>query len=48
ATDAMYDIVKARYETFGTAGNASKMGKVISLEDMVARYDSGELAQQIK
>ena len=39
---AMRDIVVARYEAFGTAGNASKI-RVISLEDMFARYASGEL-----
>jgi fructose-bisphosphate aldolase class II len=39
---AMKDIVKARYEAFGTAGNASKID-VISLEDMFSRYTSGEL-----
>ena len=39
---AMKDIVKARYEAFGTAGNASKI-KVINLEDMFARYASGSL-----
>ncbi len=47
ATKAMSDICIARYEAFGTAGNASKI-KPISLDSMVARYDSGELAQQIK
>lgn len=39
---AMKDIVKARYEAFGTAGNASKI-KVISLEDMATRYEQGQL-----
>ena len=39
---AMKDIVVARYEAFGTAGNASKI-KVISLDDMFARYAAGEL-----
>ena len=39
---AMKDIVIARYEAFGTAGNASKI-KVISLDDMFARYLAGEL-----
>lgn len=39
---AMKDIVVARYEAFGTAGNASKI-KVISLDDMFARYSAGEL-----
>ena len=39
---AMKDIVKARYEAFGTAGNASRI-RPISLDDMFARYASGEL-----
>jgi fructose-bisphosphate aldolase class II len=39
---AMKDIVVARYEAFGTAGNASRI-KVISLDDMFARYSAGEL-----
>jgi len=34
---AMKDIVKARYEDFGTAGNASKI-KPISLEAMAGHY----------
>ncbi len=37
ATTAMYEIVKARYESFGTSGNASKI-KPISLEKMVSFY----------
>ncbi len=39
---AMMDIVVARYEAFGTEGNASKID-VVSLEDMFSRYASGEL-----
>lgn len=35
---AMRDIVKARLEAFGTAGNADKIGKVYSLEEMSERY----------
>ncbi len=46
ATQAMKEICKARYEAFGTAGNASKI-KPISLEDMVKRYDSGELDPKV-
>lgn len=42
ARTAMKDICIARYEAFGTAGQASKI-RGISLDDMVARYDSGEL-----
>ena len=46
ATDAMKDICKDRYEAFGSAGNASKI-KVISLEDMTSRYESGELDPRV-
>jgi fructose-bisphosphate aldolase class II len=35
---AMRDIVKARLEAFGTAGNADKIGKIYSLEEMSSRY----------
>lgn len=47
STKAMYDICKARYEAFGTAGNASKI-KPISLEDMFKKYESGVLAATVK
>ncbi len=46
ATNAMSDICKSRYEAFGTAGNASKI-KPISLDTMVARYESGELTPKV-
>ena len=46
STEAMKEICKARYEAFGCAGNADKI-KVISLEDMVKRYASGELDQKV-
>ncbi|WPL18946.1 Fructose-bisphosphate aldolase class 2 [Thiorhodovibrio winogradskyi] len=46
ATKAMHDICKARYEAFGTAGNASKI-RALSLEDMTARYTKGELDPKI-
>jgi fructose-bisphosphate aldolase class II len=46
ATQAMKDICLARYEAFGTAGNASKI-KAISLEAMYKRYESGELNPKI-
>ncbi|MCQ9617143.1 fructose-bisphosphate aldolase class II [Paenalcaligenes niemegkensis] len=40
-------ICKARYEQFGTAGNASKI-KPIALDDMARRYAAGELAQRVQ
>ncbi|MEZ5502101.1 MAG: hypothetical protein R3E50_05385 [Halioglobus sp.] len=43
----MKDICVARYEAFGTAGNASKI-KVKSLADMQAAYDSGALTPAVK
>ena len=46
STAAMKDICKARYEAFGCAGHASKI-KPISLDDMVARYSSGELDPKV-
>ncbi|ARU55795.1 fructose-bisphosphate aldolase [Oleiphilus messinensis] len=42
ATKAMTEICIARYESFGTAGNASKI-KVVSLESMFERYLDGSL-----
>jgi fructose-bisphosphate aldolase class II len=44
---AMKDICVARYEAFGTAGNASKLN-AMSLDDMYLRYESGELTATIK
>ena len=46
ATSAMREICHMRFEAFGTAGNASKI-KPINLEDMVERYNSGELDPKI-
>ncbi len=46
ATTGMTEICKARYEAFGTAGNASKI-KAQSLEIMFDRYASGELDPKI-
>lgn len=45
--DAMREICIARYEAFGTAGNASKI-KPISLDDMFVRYESGDLDPRVK
>ena len=42
----MTEICKARFESFGTAGNASKI-KPISLEGMYQRYAKGELAAKV-
>lgn len=47
STEAMYEICKARYEAFNTAGNASKI-KPISLDDMFTKYQAGELNALIK
>lgn len=47
AKEAAKQICKARYEQFGTAGNASKITP-ISLEKMAERYRSGELAQRVQ
>jgi fructose-bisphosphate aldolase class II len=46
ATKAMKDICKARYEAFGTAGNASKIS-TLSLDAMTARYLTGELDPKV-
>ncbi|GHC38445.1 class II fructose-bisphosphate aldolase [Aidingimonas halophila] len=43
---AMRELCIARYEAFGTAGNASKI-KPINLENMYQRYDSGELDPRV-
>ncbi|MGO2562983.1 MAG: class II fructose-bisphosphate aldolase, partial [Pseudoalteromonas nigrifaciens] len=47
ATQAMTDICISRYESFGTAGQASKI-KPISLDEMHLKYLSGELDPRIK
>jgi fructose-bisphosphate aldolase class II len=46
ATKGMKDICVARYEAFGTAGNASKM-RALSLDAMTDRYLSGELDPKV-
>jgi fructose-bisphosphate aldolase class II len=43
----MKAICKARYEAFGSAGQAAKI-KPISLDAMAARYAKGELNAIIK
>jgi len=40
ATKAMQDICESRYEAFGAAGQADKIGRVLSLEEMAASYKS--------
>lgn len=44
---AMRDVCIARYEAFGTAGQASKL-KALSLDAMTDRYSRGELRQQVQ
>ena len=46
ATKGMKDICVARYEAFGTAGNASKIG-ALSLDAMTDRHLSGELDPKV-
>ena len=46
STAAMKEICKARYESFGCAGHASKITP-LSLDAMVARYVSGELDPKV-
>ncbi len=40
--DAMEELVADRFERFGTAGNAHKI-KIIDIDDMALRYESGSL-----
>ncbi len=47
STMAMKDICKARYEAFGSAGQASKI-KAISMDNMAIRYAKGELTAIVK
>ncbi len=47
AIQAAKEICKARYEAFGSAGQASKI-KPIPLEKMAVRYAKGELAQIVQ
>jgi len=47
ATKGMSGICKSRYEAFGAAGQASKIGKVYNLEEMQKRYDKGELDPKV-
>ena len=47
STAAMQDICKARFEAFGSAGQASKI-KAVSCEVMAGKYRKGELAAVVK
>lgn len=47
ARDAMKGICLARFEAFGTAGNAAKI-KPVSLEAMFSRYEKGQLDAIVK
>ncbi len=47
STRAMQSICEARFEAFGTSGNADKI-KPISLDEMASCYASGEFNQQVK
>ncbi|HHQ68826.1 MAG TPA: fructose-bisphosphate aldolase class II [Halothiobacillaceae bacterium] len=47
ATAGMKAICKARFEAFGSAGQASKI-RPISLEEMYKRYESGSLKQNVR
>jgi fructose-bisphosphate aldolase, class II len=46
ATKAMSENCVARHEAFGTAGNAFKL-RSLDLEEMVKRYDNGELDPRV-
>ncbi|MBS0371062.1 MAG: fructose-bisphosphate aldolase class II [Proteobacteria bacterium] len=47
AREAAKLVCKARFEAFGTAGNASKI-KPVSLDKIAARYKSGDLNQIVR
>jgi len=47
ATNGMKEICKARYEAFGCTGQASKIGKIYSLDEMSQQYIAGDLDQKI-
>jgi len=47
STQAMKEICLARYQAFGSAGQASKI-KVLSLDAMTQRYSSGQLDPKVK
>jgi len=43
ALEAMSKICRQRLEEFGTAGKASKMGKIIPVSEMAKLYAAGKL-----
>jgi fructose-bisphosphate aldolase class II len=45
--EAMTDLCRRRYEDFGAAGQASRLGPIHSLDAMAARYRTGELDPKI-
>ena len=47
ARDAMQKLCIERLEAFNTAGQASKIKKIVTLADMAKRYQSGELDPKI-
>lgn len=47
ALKAMTDICLARYEAFGTAGQADKITKIYNFEEMTQRYAKGELDPRV-
>jgi fructose-bisphosphate aldolase class II len=47
AMDAMTKLCKQRLEEFNTAGQASKITKIITVADMAKRYAKGELVPKI-
>lgn len=44
---AMKDVVKARLESFGTAGQISSIGKVYNLEEMSEKYSAGDYSPKV-
>ena len=44
ARDATAALCKKRFEEFGAAGQGSKIGRILDLSEMAARYASGELS----
>ena len=47
ARDAMQKLCVERLEAFNTAGQASKIKKIVTLADMAKRYQTGELDPKI-